>query len=159
MHITYWKLALLFGLLACSGGTGHMKHDGAADTRPPELDGHGGQTMDVAGLDGEASACRMDKIAFSQDTGCQNDNAVEFCIPANDALAASQVKSIAPTLACSRGAGGRAGCEPGSEQLCQLPIPREQCPYGSSMPDEIWASVCRLAAIEAVTRIVPTWYE
>lgn len=173
MPITHWKLALLFGSLACSCHSGD-KRDATADSRLPGLDGQGGQVLDVAGPDlampqkpiedgdagedSEASTCRTDKLEFSQETGCRNDNAVEFCLPANDALALSQAKGIAPTLRCAPG-GGRAGCQPGITLLCQLPLPREQCPYGGPMPDALWLAVCRLAALDAVTSIVPTWYE
>lgn len=174
MPIAPWKLALLFGLLACSHNSGD-KRDATPDTLPPDLDGQAEQILDVpgsdlavtpksfedggAGGDGEVIGCRTDKLEFSQETGCRNDDAVEFCMPANDALVLSQVKAIAPTLVCAPG-GGRAGCQPGITLLCQLPLSSAQCPQHSDpMPDAVWLSVCRIAALDAVTKIVPTWYE
>jgi hypothetical protein len=166
---TCLKVALLCGLFACSQSGGN-KHDGAPDTRATDIDGQGGASLDVAsesgvpsnggeaGADWLESTCRTEKIAFSQETGCRNDDAVEFCIPANDQVAEAQVKAIEPTLACNQSAGGRAQCGT-SERLCMLSISSQECPWGDPMPDALWRSVCQLAALDVVRNIVPTYYE
>jgi hypothetical protein len=109
------------------------------------------------GADGLQTSCRTDKIAFSQEAGCQNDNSVEFCLPAGDAAALAQVLAVDATVTCRLGSSGRAGC---TEQLCMLPVPAEQCPTRlDPMPDPMWQTVCRLAALDVVAKIVPTLYE
>jgi hypothetical protein len=147
------------------------KHDGAPDTRATDIDGQGGLSLDVPGDTTETSdggevgpssieaTCRWEKIAFSQETGCRNDGAVEFCIPANNQVAEAQVKAIDSTLLCNRlSGGGRAECGT-TERLCMLFFSRERCPWGDPMPDDLWRSVCQLAALDVVANIVPTFYE
>jgi hypothetical protein len=110
-----------------------------------------------AGTADGSDGCRTDKIEFSQQTGCANDNSVEFCLPAGDAAALAQVLAVDATVTCRQGSSGRAGC---TDQLCMLPVPAGQCPTQlDPMPDPLWQTVCQLAALDVVTRIVPTLYE
>lgn len=139
--------------LAVSGGCGSQ---GGIRTVKPDA-ASGGDTAVVEAED--ATSCRTDKIAFSQATGCKNDGAVEFCLPASDDGALAQVASIDSTIVCVQGVHGRAGCDLKVGQLCQLPIPSTRCSMEDPMPDALWLTVCRLAALDAVAKIVPTWYE
>jgi hypothetical protein len=105
-----------------------------------------------------ASPCPIDKIAFTQDTGCLNDGSVEFCIPAGDPAALAAVQRIAPDVTCMR-AGGRARCDTTTEILCLLPTRKQCTTYHGALPDSRWQTVCDLAALPFVRQIVPTWYE
>jgi hypothetical protein len=105
------------------------------------------------------SQCPTEKIAFTQETGCQNDGYFEFCIPDDDPEALAAVIALAPTVTCLR-AGGRAGCHTDSEYLCMVPT-RGLCQAGSqgAMNDQGWQMACNLASLTSVRKVVPTWYE
>jgi hypothetical protein len=102
--------------------------------------------------------CPVDKIAFTQDTGCLNDGSVEFCVPAHDPAALAAVRHIAPDVTCMH-AGGRAHCDTTTEILCLLPTRKQCTAYHGALTDSRWQAVCDLAALPFVRQIVPTWYE
>jgi hypothetical protein len=106
-----------------------------------------------------APDCPIDKIRFSQETGCQNDGAFEFCIPANDPEALAAVMEIAPDVGCGT-MGGRAHCNLETELLCMVGT-RLLCQPDKpdALTDEGWRTACRLASLPFVKEIVPTFYE
>jgi len=104
-----------------------------------------------------AGSCPTEKLAFTQATGCQNDGSVEFCLP-RDEQVVQRVRALAPELRGPIGGGGRARCDLSKEELYFIPMP-EACQVADALPDETWATICRVAADPAVARIVPTWYE
>jgi hypothetical protein len=160
--LTVCGVALWLGVIGGCGNSTGIRRDGAAPGGATASGGGGAQggSSGGAGAGGGTASpeCRVDKVSFSQATGCQNDGFVEFCLPANDNAALSQVMSIDATIVCHQGSRGRADCKPETEQLCQLPT-HSQCPIEGPMPDALWLDVCRLAAVDAVAKIVPTWYE
>lgn len=103
--------------------------------------------------------CRSDKMSFPRERGCENDGSVEFCLPAGDGALLALAQAIAPTLRCAPG-GGRARCDAARELLCLFPTGEAQCVtrYGA-LTDEAWATLCGLAALPEVRRIVPTFFE
>jgi hypothetical protein len=103
-----------------------------------------------------APPCPVDRITFAQDAGCLNDGSVEFCAPADDPAALAAVQRIAPDATCMR-AAGRARCDMTAEILCLLPT--HCADHFSPLPDARWQTICDLAALPFVPRIVPTWYE
>jgi hypothetical protein len=105
------------------------------------------------------STCPADKISFTQETGCQNDGSIEFCLPADDPAALAAVQRIAPGVTCLQ-TRGRAGCDLPSQRLCLVET-RGMCrpDAARAMTDAGWRTVCDLAALPFVERIVPTWYE
>jgi len=105
------------------------------------------------------SACPADKISFTRETGCLNDGSIEFCLPADDPTALSAVQRIAPGVTCLQ-AHGRAGCDLRSQRLCLVDtrgLCRTDAPR--AMTDAGWRTVCDLAMLPFVEKIVPTWYE
>jgi hypothetical protein len=102
------------------------------------------------------SRCSIDRISFTQDTGCLNDGSVEFCVPAHDPAALAAVHHIAPDVTCMR-AGGRARCDTTTEILCRLPTTCQD--HHGALTDSRWQTVCDLAALPFVRQVVPTWYE
>ena len=108
--------------------------------------------------DATAPSCPAHKITFTQDTGCLNDGSVEFCIPAGDSAALAAVRKIAPGVSCIQ-AGGRAGCDLQTQRLCTVETLGMCTTYHGAMTDSGWQTVCELAALPFVERIVPTWYE
>jgi hypothetical protein len=105
-----------------------------------------------------APTCPADKITFTQDTGCLNDGSVEFCVPASDLDALAAVREIAPGARCIQ-AGGRARCDLDTEVLCMIETRGMCVAYHGAMTDDGWQTVCDLAALPFVRKIVPTWYE
>ncbi|WP_164018328.1 hypothetical protein [Pyxidicoccus trucidator] len=106
-----------------------------------------------------ASECPRHELAFSRETGCQNDGAVEFCLPkGNDALLA-RVKAIAPKVHAGA-SRGRAGCDTSQETLYFFPTEATECvSHHGALTPAAWDALCRLAALPEVRAIVPTWYE
>jgi hypothetical protein len=102
--------------------------------------------------------CPTHKIRFTQDTGCQNDGSVEFCLAAGDLAALESVRALAPNVRCMR-AGGRARCDLDTEVLCMVETRGLCIAHHGALTDAGWALVCDLAALDAVREIVPTWYE
>jgi hypothetical protein len=135
--------------------------DGDADAGTPD----DGGTLDAGTPDSDTNdggVCRSDKMTFDQSTGCRNDGFVEFCLPKGDDAAASYVHKVAPTIQCypDRPFGGRANCDTTIQYLCMLPLERTDCVerFGA-MTDAAWARTCDLAGSDAITEIVPTWFE
>jgi hypothetical protein len=107
----------------------------------------------------EPPACPAHKISFAQEEGCVNDGSIEFCLPADDLNALAAVREIAPQTTCMR-AGGRARCDLEAQVLCLVDTKgmcRRDTP--GAMTDAGWQTVCDLAALPFIERIVPTWYE
>ena len=166
-------------IVACNGQTdgdgdgtvGASSEAGAASANPIPMGdaGQGGAAANgaggiggVAGTEGIAGAsplCPSDKLSFTRDTACQNDGFVEFCLPADDVALQARALSIAPTLTWTS-SRGRAGCDAESERLYQLPMSADDCAApGASLSDATWATICELAALPEVRRIVPTLFE
>jgi hypothetical protein len=104
------------------------------------------------------SPCATEKISFTQENGCLNDGSFEFCIPQDDPEALAAVLEIAPTAACLKGSRGRAGCDLETQMLCL--VNRDgMCAANDAMNDTGWQTVCELASLPSVEKIVPTWYE
>jgi hypothetical protein len=99
-----------------------------------------------------------EKIRFTQDTGCQNDGSVEFCLPAHDRAALDLVRALVPEVHCMQ-ARGRAGCDLDREMLCMVETAELCVEIHGAMTDAGWALINELAALDAVREIVPTWYE
>ena len=155
--------ALLGGVLLLGGCS-----PSAPLTNPPPPDLLPGPGVDLATPDlarrdlaavDQSLACRVDKMAFTRDTSCQNDGSVEFCVPAADPAAVAAVKQIAPAIRCA-GIGGRAGCQPQRELLCLFSTTEIECDrrYGA-LRDEPWSALCQIAALPFVGRIVHTIFE
>ena len=71
--------------------------------------------------------CPTNKISFTQDNGCANENgSVAFCIPDGDQVLRSNIQLIAPTVTFKKGMGG-AQCHVDSELLCLYPTTYSQC--------------------------------
>jgi hypothetical protein len=112
------------------------------------------------------NACPTEEIAFTKETGCQNDGSVEFCIPRGDDAVLASVTKIAPEVRCA-GAGGRAGCNPATQVLCffgtsevAFPASEPKCVSAhGALTDKAWDQVCKLAALDQVTKVVPTRFE
>jgi hypothetical protein len=104
-------------------------------------------------------ACSADKISFTQETGCLNDGSIEFCLPADDPAALATVRRIVPSVTCLQ-SRGRARCDPHSQRLCLVDT-RGMCRTDSprAMTDAGWRTVCDLARLPFVRKVVPTWYE
>lgn len=118
---------------------------------------HGSQVGPASGMPGD---CPTHKLTFTQATGCQNDGSVEFCLPRDPQLAV-RIRALAPELQGPLGSSGRAGCDLAREELYLLPTrPGIECAQNSStLTDEAWARLCRVAEDPSVSRIVPTWFE
>jgi hypothetical protein len=102
--------------------------------------------------------CPIDKIAFTQETGCVNDGSFEFCVPTKNLNALAMVRQIVPQAECGPHRG-RAGCDLETEVLCMVAVDR-WCPVRhGAMTDEGWQTVCDLAALPHIREIVATWYE
>lgn len=108
----------------------------------------------------KATACPTQKLSFTQETGCRNDGSVELCLPTGDAALLARVKAIAPTLHEAGASRGRAGCNVPEETLYFLPTGEAECTarHGALTP-AAWDTVCRLAELPEVHRLVPTWFE
>jgi hypothetical protein len=102
--------------------------------------------------------CPTHRIRFTQETGCQNDGSVEFCLAAGDLVALESVRALAQDVRCMR-AGGRARCDLDTEVLCMVETRGLCVTHHGALTDAGWALVCDLAALDAVREIVPTWYE
>ena len=105
--------------------------------------------------------CPAFKIAFAQKTGCQNDGAVEFCVPANDLRLQRRLKAIDGDIAfvASR---GRAQCDTTKQLLGIYTLKSDanvDCTADGAMTDATWRNVCRIASEWNVRRVVPTFYE
>jgi hypothetical protein len=140
-------LVLIVGWLAnaCSG-TSSIHH-------PPERDS-------AIGEEASELACQTSKIQFTQQTGCANDGALEFCLSASDSIAMGKILEIDRSISCKVGSSGRAQCKRDSEQLCTYPIPHGQCGnWESPLPEEVWNTICQLAELDAVKSIVRTVLE
>jgi hypothetical protein len=106
-----------------------------------------------------ASSCPTDKLAFTQETGCQNDGSVEFCLPTGDDALLARVRDIAPTIQAGS-SGGRAACDVPVETLYFFPTGDPECVMRhGALKDAAWDQLCRIAALPEVREIVPTWYE
>ena len=136
------SLALL-ALLAC----------GTSRTGTPAV-----AAPDTAAARGTAD-CPTHKLAFTRETGCQNDGAVEFCVPKDAAAVHAEVKRIAPSVS-AMASRGRAGCDTATETLFLYPTHEAVCTaHHGALTDTAWNELCQLAALPEVRRIVPTWYE
>jgi hypothetical protein len=104
----------------------------------------------------QCAGCQDAKMAFTITDGCANDGGVEFCIP--PALQPA-IALIAPTVTCAPG-GGRAGCDPATQLLCQFPTDATTCtaPHGA-LTDDAWDTLCGITMLPDVTAIVPTILE
>lgn len=112
-------------------------------------------------LDGTCAGGGRDKIKFSRAESCANDGSVEWCVPEDDTELRATLTAIEPAITCAPG-GGRARCNltPGL-LLCSYPTRYpEEClaPHGEMKP-EVWDDMCAIAALPAITEIVPTWFE
>lgn len=108
-----------------------------------------------------AAACPVEKLAFTQATGCRNDGSLEFCVPKDDAALVQRLRAVVPELRASEGGGGRARCDTSHEALYFLDTrPAYECVSDSGrLTDAAWEKLCRIAAEPRIRRIVPTWYE
>jgi hypothetical protein len=108
---------------------------------------------------GDAQACELSKLAFTRETGCRNDGALELCLPREDAALLAEAQALAPGLRAIEGRG-RAGCALDTEQLYQLPVGEAECTARhGALREEAWLQVCGLSRLAQVRAIVPTWYE
>jgi hypothetical protein len=140
------SLALL-ALLAC----GTSRTSNPAGAAP-------GASPDTAAASGTAG-CPTYKLAFTRETGCQNDGAVEFCMPKDAPAAHAEVKRIAPSVS-AMASRGRAGCDTATETLFLYPTNEAACTSRhGALTDTAWNELCQLAALPEIRRIVPTWYE
>ncbi|WAM24364.1 hypothetical protein [Myxococcus sp. NMCA1] len=107
-----------------------------------------------------APACPAHKFAFTQKTGCRNDGSVEFCLPTGDDALLARVRELAPTLQVGGASRGRAGCDVPHETLYLFPTGDTECDsrHGAITPSA-WGTLCRVAEIPEVRKIVPTWFE
>jgi hypothetical protein len=104
----------------------------------------------------QCAGCRDSKMSFTQSEGCANDGSVEFCIP--PALQHA-VDAIAPGTQCAPG-GGRAGCDPRTQLLCQFATDEAACTSpGGALTDEAWDTLCAISMLPDVVELVPTFFE
>lgn len=101
----------------------------------------------------QCAGCQDAKLTFTQADACANDGSVEFCI---EPVLAEAIQQIAPTASCAPG-GGRAGCDPATQLLCQFPTGASECVApGGAVTDEAWDTVCGITMLPGVIEIVPT---
>ncbi|HEX3053556.1 MAG TPA: hypothetical protein VHP83_23050 [Aggregatilineaceae bacterium] len=103
-------------------------------------------------------ACPTAKITFTQADGCHNDDSFEFCLPANDPAALAAVQAIAPNVECI-GSRGRARCNIPDEVLCLVNTKGMCVERHGAMNDTGWQTVCELASLPLISKVVPTFYE
>ncbi len=113
----------------------------------------------------ERPVCRSEKFVgpvVTQATGCENDGAMDFCLPRGDLALQAQVAALYPNIVCFNGSQsrGRAECDAlGDEVLCLYKISRPECASRSAMTDAGWDRFCGFTQLDVVERIAPTWYE
>ncbi|MCP3140227.1 hypothetical protein [Pyxidicoccus xibeiensis] len=106
-----------------------------------------------------APECPLHELAFTRETGCQNDGSVEFCLPTGDDALVARVKALAPTVRAGT-SRGRAGCDTSRETLYFFPTEATECvSHHGALTPAAWDAVCRIAALPEVRAVVPTWYE
>ncbi len=106
------------------------------------------------------AVCATNEITFAKESGCQNDGSVEFCIRRGDNATLAAVREIASNVTCSRFGGGRARCDQASQQLCFYPTGAGEClATPGALNERAWGEICGIANLDAVTKIVPTWFE
>jgi|KBSMisStandDraft_5_1062788.scaffolds.fasta_scaffold1958269_2 hypothetical protein len=94
--------------------------------------------------------CPVEKIDFTQETGCQNDGYVRFCAPDGNKQVRAAIKRIAPK------AEKRSERKCGeTESLFFLPVPSEpdlgSCvERGGAMTSRAWNQVCALARLPQI---------
>jgi hypothetical protein len=103
-------------------------------------------------------ACPTHEIAFTQETGCQNDGSVEFCVPKDDAALKARLLEIDAAIKFV-GSGGRARCDTSRQLLAMMPLGDGDCVDGDAMTDSAWNKVCLIATERAVSAVVATWFE
>ena len=153
------KSVILLGLLivgqaSCSSATQSPSGENGAPASPePE------QEPEQAPAPEAAAPCPAHKLAFTKETGCQNDGSVEFCLPSGDDALVARARAIAPTIQAGQ-SRGRAGCDIPAETLYAFPTGEAECvERHGALVDDAWDRLCRLAALPEVRAIVPTWYE
>jgi hypothetical protein len=125
---------------------------------PPD-EGQVGADPEPAPDPGPESSCPTDELAFTKGTGCQNDGSVEFCLPSGDDELLARVKEIAPTIQALP-SQGRADCDVPAETLYLFPTGEAECvSRHGALEDAAWDTLCRIAALPEVRKIVPTFYE
>ncbi|MBJ6765641.1 hypothetical protein JGU66_33220 [Myxococcaceae bacterium JPH2] len=103
--------------------------------------------------------CPTQKFAFTREQSCRNDGSVEFCLPSDDAEALARVRAIAPDVR-TMPSGGRARCDVPAQVLVLFPTPTSECTERhGALQEPAWERLCRVAALPAVQRVVPTWFE
>ncbi len=103
------------------------------------------------------------KIAFSRESGCQNDGSVEFCVAKGDAALEAAIRRIAPSVTPAGGGAGRARCDTGREVLFFYPTasddPAVCTARGGALTERAWRELRALAALPEIRAIVATYYE
>jgi hypothetical protein len=121
---------------------------------------HAGDPVDAA-MDAptdqpDAVECPEEKLAFTRQTGCENDGSVEFCVPSEDATLLSTIQTIACRYLSP--SSGRAGCDLDSEVLCFYPT-AESCQECGELCAGAWLQICQIAAHPQISAVVATRYE
>ena len=105
--------------------------------------------------------CPTYKIDFTRKTGCQNDGAVEFCVPKDGLALQARIKALDSDITFV-GSRGRAQCDIATELLGMYPVDREpggDCTASGALTRHAWSDVCLIASECKVRRVVPTFYE
>lgn len=145
---------VLLGVLACGD-------DGGEPIETPDAAKSDAPKTDAPLIDSPPGACPVEKIKFTQATGCGNDGSVEFCIPDGNAALVAELEAIEPMISCAAG-GGRAGCnDPTGLLLCFYPtrFPDQCTTDHGAMTDDVWADMCAIVAKPEITEIVHTIFE
>lgn len=114
---------------------------------------------------GEDSSLKCDatKIDFTQETGCQNDGSVEFCLPNRKPDVLVAIQAFAPTVYVVGPHTGRVGCDLTTETLAFLPTDWTDSTVcverHGALTNQAWNTVCEIARQPDVKKIASTWYE
>jgi hypothetical protein len=105
-----------------------------------------------------SEGCLTEKIQFTQDGGCLNDDSFEFCV-ANDAALLDTLNETVPNMTCIPSAG-RARCDTETQVLCMVSTDGLcKADQPNVLTDEGWELACIIASQPYIEQLVPTWYE
>jgi hypothetical protein len=136
------SILLVVCLSSCLGSPGHSSAEAPSPSTPTP-----------------AASCPIEKLGFTQKTGCRNDGSVEFCLPTGNEPLLAHVQAIAPSIQAGS-SRGRARCNVPAERLYFFPTGEAECvARHGALVDAAWEQLCRIAELPEVRAIVPTWFK
>ena len=121
--------------------------------------------VSVSALALSRPVCRNEKFVgavVTQALGCENDGAMDFCLPRGDLALQARLAVQYPNIVCFNGSQsrGRAECDSlDGEVLCLYKISRDECASRTAMTDAGWDRFCSFTQLDVVERIAPNWAE